>query len=174
MHDPPHPVRVLFVCLGNHCPSPAAHAVADAMLAGRSFAAFDSAGTSRAHVGEAPHAMTAAEGRHRGYRVDHRARQIHPDDFETFDLIVAMDADNATDLERLRGGVDMRLTPYRDVEPVQIQRLRRWDPYAMPQDEDLPDPLGKAPAQYAAMYDVIERTMPALLAHLEWLHRERR
>ncbi len=166
------PVAVLFVCLGNHCRSPTAHAVAVQQLAGRPFARFDSAGTSRAHIGDPPHGMTRAEGSHRGYRVDHLARQIHPDDFERFDLIIAMDQANVDDLERLRGGVDMRRGPYREVEPVQIQRLRRWDPYAMPGDEDLADPWGKGPYEYRKMFDVIERTMPPLLQHLEWLYTE--
>ncbi len=172
MADAANAVSVLFVCLGNHCRSPAAHAVADSMLAGRAFARFDSAGTSTAHIGHGPHAMSAAEGAHRGYRVDHRSRQIHPDDFERFDLIIAMDRDNVEDLERLRGGVDVRTGPYREVEPVQVQLLRRWDPYGMPGDEELADPWGKRPDAYRAMYDVLERTVPALLQHLEWLHRE--
>ena len=176
MAGPISAVSVLFVCLGNHCRSPAAHAVADAMMAGDDALAgvghFDSAGTSRAHVGDFPHPASAAEGRHRGYRVDHRARQVHPDDFALFDLIVAMDRNNVDDLERMRGGVDQRTSPYAKVEPVQVQLLRRWDPYAMPGDEDLPDPWGQGPEAYRAMYDVIERTMPLLLDHLAWLRSE--
>lgn len=171
--DGPDPVAVLFVCLGNHCRSPAAHAVAERMRNSRAFARFDSAGTSRAHVGDRPHRLTAAEGNARGYVVDHIGRQIHPDDFEHFDLVIAMDSENVIDLERLRGGVDLRRGHYRDVEPVQIQRLRRWDPYAMPDDEDLPDPWGGPAADYRTMYDILERTIPPLLEHLEWLHRER-
>jgi protein-tyrosine phosphatase len=167
------PVAVLFVCLGNHCRSPAAHAVADTMLAGRPFARFDSAGTSRAHVGDYPHPLTSAEGRARGFLVNHRGRHIHPDDFEEFDLVIAMDGENVVDLERLRGGVDLRRGAYRDVEAVQIQRLRRWDPYAMPGDEDLADPWGEPVAAYRDMFDVLERTMPPLLEHLAWLHAER-
>jgi protein-tyrosine-phosphatase len=118
--------------------------------------------------------MARVEGFHRGYRVDHVARQIHPDDFEQFDLIVAMDRSNVDDIERLRGGVDMRRGPYREVEPVQIQLLRRWDPFAMPGDEDLADPWGKGPYDYRKMFDVIERTITPLLQHLEWLYAEQR
>ena len=62
---------------------------------------------------------------------------------------------------------------YPTVEPLQVQLLRRWDPYAMPGDEDLVDPWGKPPAAYREMFDVIERTMPPLLAHLTWLRTER-
>ena len=75
-------VSVLFVCLGNHCRSPAAHAVALALSPDPTVARFDSAGTSSAHVGDTPNPMSVAEGAHRGYRVDHRSRQVHPDDRE--------------------------------------------------------------------------------------------
>lgn len=162
-------VSVLFVCLGNHCRSPAAHAVANAMRPDPAMARFDSAGTGRSHVGDPPHPLSVAEGAHRGYQVDHRARQIHPDDFTRFDLIVAMDRINVDDLERLRGGQDLRTGYYKTVEPVQVQLLRRWDPFAMPGDEDIPDPWGKQPAAYRDMFDVIERSIPPLLEHLAWL-----
>ena len=52
---------------------------------------------------------------------------------------------------------------------MQIQLLRRWDPFAMPGDEDLADPWGRPPTAYAEMFDVIERTIPPLIEHLEWL-----
>ena len=171
--EPHRPVSVLFVCLGNHCRSPSAHAIAESMLNGRRFARFDSAGTGRSHVGSSPHPLAMAEGAHRGYRVDHLGRQVHPDDFEQFDLILAMDRFNIDDLERMRGGVDMRSGPYVAVEPLQVQLLRRWDPFAMPGDEETPDPWGEGPQAYRNMFDLLERTMPTLLNHLEWLYRER-
>lgn len=163
---------MLFVCLGNHCRSPAAHAVAAAMSADDRSIVVDSAGTSRAHVDDPAHPLAVAEGARRGYVLDHRGRQIHPDDFARFDLIVAMDQMNVDDLERMRGGVEQRAGHYPTVEPVQVQLLRRWDPYAMPGDEDLPDPWGRPAAAYGGMFDVIERTMPALLQHLRWLRSE--
>lgn len=171
-------VSVLFVCLGNHCRSPSAHAVAHAMARGIRTARpnevilFDSAGTSRAHGGNAPHPLAIAEGALRGYAVDHFGRQIHPDDFARFDLIVAMDRMNVEDLERMRGGVEQRVGHIATVEPVQVQLLRRWDPYAMPGDEDLADPWGQPSTAYSTMFDVIERTMPFLLDHLAWLQSE--
>ena len=105
----------------------------------------------------------------RGYHVGHVARQIHPDDFERNDLIIAMDRDNVADLERLRGGEESRRGFYPSVEPVQIQLLRRWDPFAMPGDEDLADPWGRPPRSYAEMFDVLERSITPLIEHLEWL-----
>ncbi len=130
---------------------------------------FDSAATGREHVGDLPHPLASHEGGLRSYHLDHVGRQIHPDDFIRSDLIIAMDRDNAADLERLRGGEELRLGLYRSVEPVQIQLLRRWDPFAMPGDEDLADPWGRPPGAYAEMFDVIERTIPPLIEHLEWL-----
>ena len=132
----------------------------------------DSAGTSRAHVGDVPHPLAIAEGALRGYSVDHFGRQIHPDDFARFDLIIAMDQMNVEDLERMRGNVEHRVGHITTVEPVQVQLLRRWDPYAMPGDEDLPDPWGQPNSAYGTMFDVIERTMPLLLDHLAWLRSE--
>ena len=166
------PVNVLFVCLGNICRSPAAHAVAETLRAGRGFARFDSAGTGNYHAGELPNPMSSAEGTRRGHRVDHVVRQIHPDDFGHFDLIVGMDSRNIEDLERLRGGVDIRAGRYQEIEPVQLHLLRRWDPYAMPGDEDVADPWGKPADAFRAMYDLVERTMPYLIDHLQSMHRE--
>ena len=164
------PVTVLFVCLGNICRSPAAHAVAETLRSGRGFARFDSAGTGDYHVGEFANPMSSIEGAHRGHRVDHVVRQIHPDDFQRFDLIIGMDSRNIEDLERLRGGDDLRGAAYREMEPVQLHLLRRWDPYSMPGDEDLNDPWGKSADAFRAMFDVIERTMPHLMHHLETMH----
>ena len=62
----------------------------------------------RGHVGDLPHPLASHEGGLRGYHVGHVGRQIHPDDFALHDLIIAMDRDNAADLERLRGGEESR------------------------------------------------------------------
>jgi protein-tyrosine phosphatase len=165
------PINVLFVCLGNHCRSPSALAVANhvSRQRGTEHVLFDSASTGRDHIGDLPHPLASHEGGLRGYSVTHVGRQIHPDDFVRFDLIIAMDHDNVSDLERLRGGEESRRGFYPSVEPVQIQLLRRWDPFAMPGDEDLADPWGRPPGAYADMFDVIERSIPPLIEHLDWL-----
>jgi protein-tyrosine phosphatase len=168
------PISVLFVCMGNHCRSPAAHAVAQqvAFEMGLANIVFDSAGTTGHHRGDHPHPLATAEGARRGYRVNHLGRLIHPDDFVRFDLIVAMDSSNIDDLRRLGGSIDQRTGFYRSVEPAQLQLLRRWDPYGMPGDEDVADPWGKGPDAYRAMYDVIERSVPPMVEHLAWLMSE--
>jgi protein-tyrosine phosphatase len=168
------PISVLFVCMGNHCRSPAVLAVARKVAADRGLDQinFDAAGTTTHHRGELPHPLSSAEGAHRGYNINHIGRPIHPDDFERFDLIVAMEMSNIDDLRRLGGLLDQRTGFYRSVEPEQLQLLRRWDPYAMPGDENLLDPWGKPAAAHREMFDVIERCVPPMIDHFAWLMSE--
>lgn len=105
--------RILFVCLGNICRSPAAEAVFRA----RSDAPCDSAGTGGWHVGDPPYGPMLETLAARGYDgANLRARQFTASDFKDFDLILAMDESNIRDVERLRSG-DTRvrlLTSYID------------------------------------------------------------
>ena len=88
----------LFICLGNICRSPAAHAVMQHLVEERGCAdryMIDSAGIGNWHVGQLPDKRMREHGRLRGYSVDHRARQFDARrDFELFDKIVVMDEDN--------------------------------------------------------------------------------
>ncbi|MGP1358076.1 low molecular weight protein-tyrosine-phosphatase [Roseicyclus sp.] len=92
--------RILCVCLGNICRSPTAevvlrHHLPDALI--------DSAGTGGWHVGAPPHGPAVAAARARGYDLSAlRARQVTVADFGRFDLILAMDAANMSDLRALR------------------------------------------------------------------------
>lgn len=92
--------RILFVCLGNICRSPAAQGVARAMLPQ---ARLDSAGTSDWHVGDPPYGPMQAAALSFGYDIsDLRARQFVAADFDRFDVILGMDADNIARIEQLR------------------------------------------------------------------------
>ncbi len=92
--------RILFVCLGNICRSPSAHAVTRALAPDWQI---DSAGTSDWHVGEPPYGPMQKAARARGIEMaDLRARQFGPADFDAFDMIVAMDADNLARIEAQR------------------------------------------------------------------------
>ena len=94
------PHRIVFVCLGNICRSPAAEGVFRSLCPEHKT---DSAGTASYHVGSPPYgAMQQAIAR-RGYDIsDLRARQFQPRDFHAFDLIIAMDASNLADIEAQR------------------------------------------------------------------------
>ena len=97
-------MRILFVCLGNICRSPAAEAVARTRLGDMPVACLvDSAGTSGWHEGEPPYPpMVRAAGARGVAMTGLYARKAIADDFEQFDLILAMDGDNLAALEDLR------------------------------------------------------------------------
>ena len=97
-------VSILFVCLGNICRSPLAEGAfrAEAARLGLDIVA-DSAGTGGWHQGEPPDRRAIAAARRGGVDVSgQRARKVTRADFDRFDLILALDADNLADLERLR------------------------------------------------------------------------
>ncbi|OOY09806.1 low molecular weight protein-tyrosine-phosphatase [Thioclava sp. F36-7] len=92
-------MRILFLCLGNICRSPAAEAVTrhKAAAAGLDIE-FDSAGTGTWHLGEPPYDPMIAAAEARGYDMRSlRARQIQPADYDGFDVILAMDENNLRD-----------------------------------------------------------------------------
>ena len=92
--------RILFVCLGNICRSPTAEAVTRAKAP---HLTLDSAGTANYHAGKPPYGPMQAAASARGYDLSPlRARQFSARDFANFDVIIAMDSDNAQDIERLR------------------------------------------------------------------------
>ncbi len=92
--------RILFVCLGNICRSPTAEAVFHALMPESTV---DSAGTGGWHVGEAPYGPMQRAAQVRGYDLSKlRARQFILADFDRFDLIMGMDAENVANIEAMR------------------------------------------------------------------------
>ncbi|EIE51997.1 phosphotyrosine protein phosphatase [Salipiger aestuarii] len=105
---------ILFVCLGNICRSPSAEGVLRAMARDRGVPlVIDSAGTGDWHIGEPPYDPMQQAARARGYDLSSlRARQVTPEDFYRFDLLIAMDDANLDHLRRIRpadGTADVRL-----------------------------------------------------------------
>lgn len=108
--------KVLFVCLGNICRSPTAEGVFRQMA---SEVDSDSAGTGGWHVGDPPYGPMQGAAMARGYDIsDLRARQFVAQDFDRFDLIIGMDADNIANIERLRpAGNDTEVRLFTDYAP---------------------------------------------------------
>lgn len=97
-------LKILFVCLGNICRSPAAEELFRQVVSQRGNIndwVIDSAGMGNWHVGQLPDQRMRIHARRRGYELTHHARQVSVDDFERFDLIIGMDSSNISDLREL-------------------------------------------------------------------------
>jgi len=150
--------RVLFVCMGNICRSPTAegvmrHLVREAGLEDE--IVIDSAGTGNWHAGDPPDRRSTEVARARGVTLDGAARQITVDDFEAFDLLLAMDREN---LEGIRA-----IAP--DAESAAKARLlREFDPAsAGAPDLDVPDPYYGGPQGFETVLDQVEAACRGLL-----------
>ena len=88
--------KILFVCLGNICRSPAAEGIFNQKIKERdleNFFVVDSAGTGSWHVGNLPDQRMRTTALSRGIQLNSRARQIEQNDLYEFDHILVMDKD---------------------------------------------------------------------------------
>ncbi|TLS35742.1 low molecular weight protein-tyrosine-phosphatase [Pseudalkalibacillus caeni] len=125
-------VNVLFVCLGNICRSPMAEAIFRDLIKENGMEgkiAVDSAGTGDWHIGAPPHEGTQNILSNNNIDYENiKARQIVKEDIDTFEYIIAMDAKNLGEINRLAGKKPKRL----------IARLLDFVPES--KVEDVPDP----------------------------------
>jgi protein-tyrosine phosphatase len=154
-------VRVLFVCLGNICRSPTAEGVMRKLVADAGLADainVDSAGTGSWHVGAKPDVRATAAAKQAGYALSGRARQVTGEDFERFDMILAMDRNNASELAGLApGGAG--------VEKVRL--LREFDPASAGQwNRDVPDPYYGGERGFHDVVELIEAACRGLIEEL--------
>lgn len=103
-HEAGEPMRVLFVCLGNICRSPAAEGIMRSIVESEGDEAgwvIDSAGTGSYHIGDQPDRRMRVHARQRGLELVHTCRQVNSEDFLDFDMIIGMDTSNIANLRRL-------------------------------------------------------------------------
>ena len=152
------PVRLLFVCLGNICRSPTAEGVMRHLLETEGLTErveIDSAGTGDWHVGESPDPRSIEAARGRGVTLAGAARQVTVADFEAYDLLVAMDAENLAALRRLAPSAAAR---------ERVRRLREFDATATAAgDLDVPDPYFGGEDGFGHVLDVVEAGCRGLL-----------
>ncbi|MBK9416104.1 MAG: low molecular weight phosphotyrosine protein phosphatase [Flavobacteriales bacterium] len=147
-------MRILLVCLGNICRSPMAEGILRERARQRGLVVItDSAGTSDHHVGEAPDPRAQAAMERQGMQIgDLRARQYHPDDLRTFDLILAMDANNLRDI--LHVNTDPSLAPkaklMMDLVPIRTER-------------DVPDPYFGGDDGFDHVFRMLDSAVNSLL-----------
>lgn len=151
--------RVLFVCLGNICRSPAAEIifrglVTDAGIADRF--EIDSAGTIGIHHGASPDPRMAAALGRKGFQVYGAARQILKIDLERFDWIVTMDESNLADVRSL----DSAQAFHFKIRPF-VSYCRSHD------DPRVPDPYYGGQRGFDHVIDLLIDGCQGLLAELE-------
>lgn len=139
--------RILFVCLGNICRSPAAQGIAESMAERLSVALdCDSAGFYGGHAGDLPDRRMREAAFERGYRLDHRARRIRPYDLDDFDIVIGMDDNNMADLHNLADTED------RD------RKLVRMTDFAnrYPEYDAVPDPYYEGASGFQLVLNLLE------------------
>jgi len=102
-------IRVLFVCLGNICRSPAAEGIMKAVVREHGDEdrwEIDSAGTGNYHIGDLPDRRMRVHAQRRGITLEHICRQVTERDFDRFDIIIPMDSSNERNLCRLAPTVE--------------------------------------------------------------------
>jgi protein-tyrosine phosphatase len=152
-------MHILFVCLGNICRSPTAEGVMRQLVAEAGLQdeiVLDSAGTGAWHVGEPPDERASEAARARGIALDGVARQVCAEDFERFDLILAMDGSNRHALRQLAPDERAR---------EKVRLLREFDPAsADAHDLDVPDPYYDSQRGFEVVLDQVQAACEGLLA----------
>lgn len=148
--------KILFVCLGNICRSPAAEGVMRKLSEGMPIE-IDSAGTAGYHIGELPDARMRTHAARRGYPLTHRARQFDPArDFTLFDLILAMDAANMRDLQAM------------DRKKQYGHKLKMMTDYSQALSvTEVPDPYYGGPEVFEHVLDILEDACKGLLKEVQ-------
>jgi protein-tyrosine phosphatase len=152
-------VSVLMVCLGNICRSPTAEGVLRHKLAAAGLAdrvRVDSAGTSGYHIGDPPDPRSCRHALRRGIDLSGlRARRLAAEDFDRFDLLLAMDDDNLADMRRL-------------CPSGREDRLRMLLSFATAATgvREVPDPYAGGPDGFETVLDLVDEACDGLVAHL--------
>lgn len=149
-------VRLLFVCLGNICRSPAAEAIAAALIVRSGLSdtvSVDSAGLHGYHEGEHADRRMIAAARERGYDVTSISRPIEWADFENFDLIIGMDDANIEELYRRAPTVEASR---------KIVRMRNFGT-AHEEYDHVPDPYYGGSRGFELVLDLLEDSISDLL-----------
>ncbi len=147
--------KILFVCLGNICRSPAAEEIMRRLVADAGLdkeIVLDSAGLIDYHEGEPADGRMRIHAARRGYQITHLSRPVRYDDFFDFDLIVGMDDRNISRLKALAPGLDeerkvVRMTDY--------CRLKVAD--------HVPDPYYGGASGFENVLDILEDACAGLL-----------
>ena len=146
--------KVMFVCLGNICRSPAAQAVLEHRLGSgdlRDRVIVESSGTDAYHTGEQSDSRMRRTAASHGVAIDHRSRRLTRGDISGYDLILTMDSSNQ------RTVLSMCQT---DEERSRVRQYRDFDPVG---PGDVPDPWYGGSEGFETVWDILERTTDGII-----------
>ncbi|MCM1137654.1 MAG: low molecular weight phosphotyrosine protein phosphatase [Muribaculum sp.] len=141
--------KILFVCLGNICRSPAAEGVMLDIVARKGQEdewEIDSAGTGRYHIGDLPDHRMRIHARQRGLELTHICRQVTESDFDHFNLIIGMDESNLRNLHRIAPSPEAE----KKIHPMAsfFSPSNRWD--------FVPDPYYEGSEGFELVLDLLQ------------------
>lgn len=148
---------LLFVCTGNICRSPTAEALFEAAVKSQNLShlTHDSAGVDSHHIGQMPDPRTRAVAKGHGTPMEHLvARNVRPEDFHEFDVILAMDDSHLKALTRMKPeGAKAELALYLAYAGIDER-------------PDVPDPYYGETADFEYVYELLTRANTALITRL--------
>lgn len=147
--------KILVVCMGNICRSPTGEAVLKATAKKMKMELeVDSAGTLDFHSGDQPDYRARSAGEIRGYDFEGIvARQVTPVDFEYFDIILAADKDNMTDL--------LGMCPTEFTHKISLFLSHSKSEYS-----EIPDPFYGGGGGFELVLDLVEEASVEILRKL--------
>lgn len=151
--------RLLFVCMGNICRSPAAEGIMKGLVKKNGLDSqiiCDSAGTSSYHVGDPADARMIAFAKERGWILDTDAREFVAEDFEKFDYILTMDKNNFKNVMRLdpEGKFRNKVIPMTNYCKIH-------------QVDEVPDPYYQGDDGFTLVLDILEDACGEMLSKLK-------
>ena len=151
-------IKICFVCLGNICRSPLAQGVFKTLTEKENcqdLVQIESAGTGNWHIGKPPDKRMQATALKNGVVLNSLARQFQSEDFDRFDLIIAMDKTNLTDLSIL-------CPP--SIVKTKLKLFRSFDPKNFATKPlDVPDPYYGGEEGFDHVFEIVHRTSPNIL-----------
>jgi len=153
-------MKIIFVCQGNIIRSPLAENMFRHLARERGVGdsyELESAGTSAYHAGESPDHRMRQVAQEKGFQYTGRAKQFWAEDFDRFDLVIAMDKENRRYLQ-MKASSDSELS--------KIHLMREYDPQGGA-DLDVPDPYYGGLDGFEKTFGIVKRSCQGLLEALE-------
>ena len=151
--------QILFVCLGNICRSPMAHAIFEHQIKAAQlddhFKA-QSAETAGYHIGSPPDPRTLSTLKSHGILFEHQAHQVNSSDIDTYDYLIAMDHQNFVDLQKM------------NPVPSVLIKMRNFDP--LDKNSDVPDPYYGQHDGFETVFEILNRSIETLILELKQKH----